>query len=91
MRIGIETARAVCESLFPGLAQISRQFGAALSELADVAARTGEDAEKLLQEARALAAASTMTTEAAIWHIAAQKQQEHAEREREHLQAGGGS
>lgn len=90
MSIDIETARAICESLFPDLAQISRQFEAALSELADAAARTGEDADQILQEARAIAAASTMTTEAAIWHVAAQKQQEHDRRERERLQAGGG-
>ena len=89
MSIGIETARAICRSLIPGIEEISRQYEAASTGLAYVAARTGEDAEKLLQEARALAAASTMTTEAAIWHVAAQKQQEHDRRERERLQAGG--
>ena len=89
MSIDIETARAICGSLIPGIEEISRQYEAALTGLEYVADRTREDAEQLLQEARALAAASTMTTEAAIWRVAVQKQQEHAKRERERLQAGG--
>ena len=91
MSIDIETARAICGSLIPGIEEISRQYEAALTGLEYVAARTGEDAEQLLQEARSLAAASTMTTEAAIWCVAVQKQQERAKRESGHLQAGGGS
>lgn len=89
MRTDRETARAVCASLFPDLAQISRQFEAALSHVADVAARTGEDADQILQETQALAAASTMTVEQAVWYVAAEKQHEYSERERERLSAGG--
>lgn len=83
-----DAARVICAGLFPGLVQTSRQFEAVLSHAADVAARTGEDAERILQEARALAAASTMTVEQAVWHVAAEKQHEYSERERERLSAG---
>jgi len=84
-----DTARAICGALIPGIEQISRQFEAALNECANVAARTGEDAEKVLQEARALAASTTMTVTDAAWYVAAKKQREYNKREWERLSAGG--
>ena len=83
MSMDIETARALCKNLFPEIEQISRQYEAALNECSNVAARTGENKEKILREAQALAAASTMTVTGAIWNVTAQKQREYIEREKE--------
>lgn len=85
-----DAARVIGAGLLPGLVQTSRQFEAVLSYVADVAVGTGEDAERILQEARALAAASTMTVEQATRYVAAEKQREYSKRERDRLSAAGG-
>lgn len=89
MNMDIETTRTLCKNLFPEIEQIRRQYKAALNECVNVAAKTGENEEKILQEAKAIAAASTMTVAEAIWHVTAQKQREHIEKEKKCLQAGG--